>query len=103
MIGYTLRFSYIYHTLEVIYAVRSSETFASHVLEVRPQHETSQAPANYISLCPVCPLTSSIRVGDSSFLQQPIPLPEEPHGATCFIDKVAIYTSKAVYFVEPME
>lgn len=36
-------------------------------------------------------------------MQQPIPIPEEPHDATFFDDKVAICTSKAIYMMEPMK
>jgi hypothetical protein len=63
VIGYTLRVSYISHTLEVIYAVKSSEKATLHVLEVKPHDGTLQAPAKYLPLCPVCPHTSSLRVG----------------------------------------
>jgi hypothetical protein len=36
-------------------------------------------------------------------MQQPIPIPEEPHDATFFDDKVAICTPKAIYMMEPMK
>jgi len=70
----------------VIYAVKNSEMVTSHVLEVKRRDPTSQAPAKYLPLCP------PIDIPDS----------EEPHDATCFVNKVAICTSKAIYFVEPM-
>lgn len=102
MIGYALRFSYISHTLEVIYAVKSSEKVTSHVLELQRFDGTSQVPAVYKQLGPVCPHTSSKGVMHQSFLQQSVEIPEEPHDATCFADKVAICTPKAIYFVEPL-
>jgi hypothetical protein len=41
-------------------------------------------------------------------MQQPKDIPEElrdaePHDATCFVDKVAICTPKAIYFLEPLK
>jgi hypothetical protein len=67
VIGYTLRFSYISHTLEVIYAVKAKssekpEKITSHVLEVKRHDGTSQAPAKYLPLGPVRPHTSSTRI-----------------------------------------
>ena len=108
MIGYTHRFSYISHTLEVIYAVKSSEKVTAHVLEVKRHDPTSQSPAKYLPLGPVCTHTPSTRVTHLSFMQQPKDIPEElrdaePHDATCFVDKVAICTPKAIYFLEPLK
>ncbi len=36
-------------------------------------------------------------------MQQPIPIPEEPHDAIFFYDKVAICTHKSIYMMEPMK
>ena len=55
MIGYTLQSSYISHTSEVIYAVKSSEKVISHVLQLGRYDGTLQAPAKYLPLGPVCP------------------------------------------------
>lgn len=52
----THRFSYISHTLEVIYAVKNSEEVTSHVLELK---QTLPDPAKYLPLGPVCPHTFS--------------------------------------------
>jgi len=64
--------------------MKNSEKVTSHVLELRRDDEKSGTPAKYLALGP------------------PIPIPEEPHDATCFLNKVAICTSKAIYFVDPM-
>ena len=36
-------------------------------------------------------------------MQQPFPIPEEPHDATFFDNKVAICTPNSIYMIEPMK
>jgi hypothetical protein len=51
VIGYTLGFSFLPHTLVVIYAAKSSEKkVESHVLELKRLDENSQTEAKYLPL-----------------------------------------------------
>jgi hypothetical protein len=67
----------------VIYATKISEEVKAHVEKLIHHDGSALVPATYFPLC------------------SPMSIPEDPHDATCFHDKVAICTSKAIYFVEP--
>jgi len=69
----------------VIYAGRTPEKVTSHVQELIGYEGNPPVPAIYKPLGPE------------------ITIPDDPHDATCFHDKVAICTSKAIYFVEPID
>ena len=63
MIGGTLGFSFVPHTLVVIYAAKSPEKVKSHVLELKRLDENSQTEAEYLPLGAVSHHTAHLLKG----------------------------------------
>jgi len=75
--------------MSIVYAAKNSEQVILHVLELthhwkNGNQQTLDDRASYRPL------------------GYPMPISEEPHDATFFLNKVAICASKAIYIVEPM-
>ncbi|KAF8501650.1 CNH domain-containing protein [Russula emetica] len=76
----------------IVYASKASKEVTLRTFELTHQGQGPKTPANPRS----SPRSSYQPSGP------PMPIPEEPHDATFFDDKVAICTPKAIYMVEPM-
>jgi len=91
----------------VVYAAKNSEQVTSHVLELTPHWQNGNREA-LADRAPYRPL-GSVRVLKRSafslnvFPWKPMPISEDPHDATFFLNKVAISASRAIYVVEPMK
>jgi len=70
----------------IVYAAKNKQA-TLHVLQLVHQNENRQTPGDRTLYQP---------------LGYPIPVSEEPHEATFFLDKVAVCASSAIYVVEPM-